>query len=538
MRSVYRLVFIILILKVNFYLTKESKNVVVDNVYDIKDFKKVIRTKTNVLVCFTNSMKQTAQVIKVFREAADVIKGQGTMVLIDCSGDSKKICKKLKINPDPFILKHYKNGEFNRDYDRRNSVSSMVNFMRDPTGDLPWEEDATANDVVHIPDAENLAKFIRQESKPLMVMFYAPWCGFCKTLKPEYVAAAKDLKNHSVLAAIDVNKPENAVIRTLYNITGFPTLLFYKNGVMKYQYEGDNKRQAIVSFMKNPSKPVKIKEQEWSEVDSEVVHLTATNFDPVVKEEASLLVMFYAPWCGHCKKIKPEYEKAAAKLKADGIPGMMAAVDATKEVTIADRFSVKGYPTIKYFSYGEHKFDINLREASKIVEFMRSPKEPPPPPPPEKPWSEEESQVVHLTDDNFKSFLKKKRHVLVIFYAPWCGHCKKAKPEFTRAADYFKDDPKVEFAAVDCTTHQSLCAANEVSGYPTIRYFSYLNKNTKAYNSGRAAEDFIAFMTDPDKPLSSSTQQNLPSAVSHLTDSTFEHEISTKQVVLVMFHAP
>lgn len=100
----------------------------------------------------------------------------------------------------------------------------------------------------------------------------------------------------------------------------------------------------------------------------------------------------------------------------------MAAVDATKEVSIADRFSVKGYPTMKYFSYGEHKFDINLREAAKIVEFMKNPKEPPPPPPPEKPWSEEESNVVHLDEENFKPFLKKKRHALVMFYAPCTIH--------------------------------------------------------------------------------------------------------------------
>lgn len=44
--------------------------------------------------------------------------------------------------------------------------------------------------------------------------------------------------------------------------------------------------------------------------------------------------------------------------------------------------------------------------------------EPPPPPPPEKPWSEVESSVIHLTDENFKPFLKKKKHVLVMFYAP------------------------------------------------------------------------------------------------------------------------
>ena len=75
-----------LMLEFNVYLTKDTKNSVIDNIYDIKDFKKIIRTKTNVLVCYTNSIKQASQVIKVLREAGDVMKGQGTMVLMDCAG--------------------------------------------------------------------------------------------------------------------------------------------------------------------------------------------------------------------------------------------------------------------------------------------------------------------------------------------------------------------------------------------------------------------------------------------------------------------
>lgn len=72
--------------------------------------------------------------------------------------------------------------------------------------------------------------------------------------------------------------------------------------------------------MRNPAPPVpKIKEPEWSDVDSEVVHLSTNSFDPVIKEESSVIVMFYAPWCGHCKKMKPEYEKAAAQMKHDGV---------------------------------------------------------------------------------------------------------------------------------------------------------------------------------------------------------------------------
>ena len=71
-----------------------------------------------------------------------------------------------------------------------------------------------------------------------------------------------------------------------------------------------------------------------------------------------------------------------------------------------------------------------------------------------------------------------------MFYAPWCGHCKKAKPEFTAAAEHFSDDPKVELAAVDCTTNKQVCTSMGVGSYPTFKYFNYY-RSSKPYDGGR-----------------------------------------------------
>lgn len=94
----------------------------------------------------------------------------------------------------------------------------------------------------------------------------------------------------------------------------------YRNGRLKFQYEGENNKNGLINFMKDPREPpIKIKEPDWSESDSEVVHLSSDNFEPVLRDEASAIVMFYAPWCGHCKRMKPEFERAAAKLKMEDV---------------------------------------------------------------------------------------------------------------------------------------------------------------------------------------------------------------------------
>lgn len=142
--------------------------------------------------------------------------------------------------------------------------------------------------------------FFKKENRPVLIMFYAPWCGYCKKMKPDFSAAATELKPDYVLGAMDVNRPENARIRRLFNITGFPTLIYFEDGELRYNYEGENTVAGIVEFMKNPSAPVNREtEIDWTEdIHSETIHLMTGNFHKVLKDEKSALVIFHAP----CKR--------------------------------------------------------------------------------------------------------------------------------------------------------------------------------------------------------------------------------------------
>ena len=61
-------------------------------------------------------------------------------------------------------------------------------------------------------------------------------CGHCKNMKPEYSAAASELKKEALLAAMDVNKPQNQDMRAQFNISGFPTLYYFRDGKFLFPY--------------------------------------------------------------------------------------------------------------------------------------------------------------------------------------------------------------------------------------------------------------------------------------------------------------
>jgi len=117
---------------------------------------------------------------------------------------------------------------------------------------------------------------------------------------------------------------------------------------------------------------------------SSVVSLNALNFDDLVIDskdssgndvKRSVLVEFYAPWCGHCKKLAPKYKELASLYEGED-EIMIADINADEEMNkvISNRYGIRGFPTILLFKYNNKqnpiKYEVPRREVSDFVQFL------------------------------------------------------------------------------------------------------------------------------------------------------------------------
>jgi len=90
---------------------------------------------------------------------------------------------------------------------------------------------------------------------------------------------------------------------------------------------------------------------------SSVISLNHTTFENFNSTNDIYFIEFFAPWCGHCKTLKPIYERAARTSEDKGLNCKFAAIDATKNEGLSLEWDVKGYPTI---------FFVNNKAGKKI----------------------------------------------------------------------------------------------------------------------------------------------------------------------------
>ncbi|KAI3972975.1 hypothetical protein MKX01_019633 [Papaver californicum] len=105
--------------------------------------------------------------------------------------------------------------------------------------------------------------------------------------------------------------------------------------------------------------------------DGKVLELVDSNFDSAIASIDFLLVDFYAPWCGYCKRLSPELDAAAPVLAKLETPIAIAKVNADKYTRLATKYEIDGFPTMMIFMHGVPVEYNGPRKAELLVRFLK-----------------------------------------------------------------------------------------------------------------------------------------------------------------------
>jgi protein disulfide-isomerase A1 len=424
----------------------------------------------------------------------------------------------------------------------------------------------------------------------LLVEFYAPWCGHCKNLAPEYASAAATLANEPAkLAKVDATVAKDTGAR--FDIKGFPTLIFFKNG-NKMEYGGGRTASDIVTWVKKQSGPPaktlanaddvlalqesgdavvvgyfadvasdsakaflalasadELLEYGISSADAVKDHLSlsadtvvvlkpfddkradfavGSSFDSkaaseFISGESSPLVqtfsqtaakkIFSSPIQKHALFFTEKKEAHHASLLetftgvAKTFKGSILAVNVPHtENKVAEYFGITKFPafvfvdmssgsSMKKFPY-DGSFDdadaINAHIKAVLSGDLKASLK-------SEDVSPEDTagDVKVLKGKSFNDIvMNNDKDVLVEFYAPWCGHCKKLAPTWDELGAKFAAIDSVVIAKMDSTANEVEVEGLDVKGFPTLYFFPGQDKKPVKYEAGRELEDFVEFLKD------------------------------------------
>ncbi|XP_068648249.1 protein disulfide-isomerase-like [Aristolochia californica] len=442
-------------------------------------------------------------------------------------------------------------------------------------------------------DASNFSETVAKHPF-IVVEFYAPWCGHCKNLAPEYEKAASVLSSHDppvALAKVDANEEINKELASQYDVKGFPTLKILRNGGKTIEdYKGPRDSDGIIAYLKKQVGPAstEIKSAEHAGdiigekkitivgifpdftgeeyenftalaekfrsdydfghtldakhlpqgdstvkgplvrlfkpfdemfVDYQDFHVDAlekfveeatvpivtlfnkdpTNHPFVIKffnNPLAKVMLFINFDAENFEAFKSEYHKVASNNRGKDISFLLGDVAAAQGA-------------FQYFGLKEDQVPLIIIQQEEGQKFLKAKLEPDHIAPWLKAYTEgklepfrksepipefnSEPVKVVVADSLQEMVLNSGKNVLLEFYAPWCGHCKKLVPILDEVAVSFQNDKDVVIAKIDATANDIPTGTFDVKGYPTLYFLSSSGKISQ-YDGNRSAEDIIDFI--------------------------------------------
>ncbi|KAI9596340.1 thioredoxin-like domain-containing protein [Syncephalis fuscata] len=267
----------------------------------------------------------------------------------------KKVAKKVDIKKAPAVTVFQKFDDGRVNYEgKKFNEEELESFVK--ANSLP---------LLNELGPENFMGYI-ESGKPLAYLFVTndeEREKFGGALRP----VAKDFKGKVNFVFIDAGQfGEHA--STLNLKQEWPAFAIQEpTSQLKYPFDqdkeitGDNIQEFVQSYVDGKLKPSIKSEPIPEKNDEDVKVVVADNFDALVMDKTKdVLIEFYAPWCGHCKKLAPIYDKLAAKYKDYSDKITIVKMDATaNDIPPSAGFTVEGFPTIK----------IVKAETNEVVEY-------------------------------------------------------------------------------------------------------------------------------------------------------------------------
>jgi len=437
---------------------------------------------------------------------------------------------------------------------------------------------AYCSDVIELTDAnfdQNL-----KEHDVVLVEFFAPWCGHCKTLAPKYEVAATQLKGKAHIAKIDCTLNEKTCGR--FEVRGYPTLKLFRHG-QPSEYNGVRETDGLVSFMKKQVLPAVSKLESsdiktFSESDKVVVigffesyegkeyeifnqvagklrddYTFGVSTDAEIAKELGLDdlpgVLLFKKFDERKNELEGQFDEESLGnfIKVNAIPTMddigpqnyqkftesglplaylfvteenRAAVGPQVEV-VAKEFKGKvNFVYIDAQQYGGHASNLNLKAGEWPAFSVQFPQENQKfpltgavttesvrkhvegvlsgeilPSIKSQPVPASQGNVKVLVGKNYAEIVDQKKDVLVEFYAPWCGHCKKLSPIYDELGEFYANDKNLIIAKMDATENDLPAGTPfQIQGFPTIKFIK-ADGTIIDYNGDRTLDDFKKFIS-------------------------------------------
>uniref|UniRef100_A0A915MIP4 DnaJ homolog subfamily C member 10 n=1 Tax=Meloidogyne javanica TaxID=6303 RepID=A0A915MIP4_MELJA len=278
-------------------------------------------------------------------------------------------------------------------------------------------------DLNYVELARPNARQSANSSHLWIIDHFAPWCPPCLQMLDELRKLPSELTDGRKLRVGTLDCDAYRDICTGERINSYPRTILYMGDDSKQQQQhsliGFHTVDQLLEFISEALNPT-------------VQVLNPDNFDDIVYGggQQSFFVDFFAPWCGPCQKLAPEFRQLARQWASthneDPNQLVFASVDCEQYSNLCNRENINSFPSLRFYRKLQGgKIDVNNYPSNwwRNVQTMSH-------------WLTEmmPSLVQKIAGDFANTVLDSSEPWLIDFYAPWCSHCIQFAPTFERLA--------------------------------------------------------------------------------------------------------